>query len=102
MSDIKRKSAVRTEQKNFAKRPKLYKVLLLNDNYTTMDFVVFILVDIFSKTIEEAKKIMLDVHKNGKSIAGVYPYDIAITKVETVKKRALENEFPLQATIEET
>ena len=101
MSNTKRKTIFKTEQKNFAKKPKLYKVFLLNDDYTTMDFVVFILVDIFSKTIEEAKKIMLDVHKNGKGIAGIYPYDIAKTKVEIVKKRSLENEFPLQVTIEE-
>ncbi len=101
MSENKKKTIFKTKTDNLTKKPKLYKVLLLNDDYTTMDFVVAILVDIFSKSIEEARKIMLDVHKNGKGVAGVYPYDIANTKIEEVKKRSLENEFPLQTTLEE-
>jgi len=88
----------RTKQKT--KRPELYKVLLLNDDYTTMDFVVEVLESIFNKAPAEAYRIMMAVHTQGKGLAGVYPYDIAETKVETVIDRARENGFPLKATME--
>ena len=88
----------RTKEKT--KRPELYKVLLLNDDYTTMDFVVEVLESIFNKAPAEAYRIMMAVHTQGKGLAGVYPYDIAETKVETVIDRALENGFPLKATME--
>lgn len=81
--------------------PRLYKVILLNDDYTTMDFVVEVLINIFHKTIEEANKIMLDVHKKGKGIVGVYSYDIAITKINQVHLEAKKQEFPLKCSIEE-
>lgn len=84
------------------KEPGMFKVILHNDDYTTMEFVVGILVEIFNKSEKEAEKIMLDVHKKGKGIAGVYIYDIANTKVQMVHKLAKEYEFPLLCTIEET
>ena len=88
----------RTKQQT--QRPELYKVLLLNDDYTTMDFVVDVLESIFNKAPAEAYRIMMAVHTQGKGLAGVYPYDIAETKVETVIERARENGFPLKATME--
>ena len=82
-------------------KPSMYKVILHNDDYTTMEFVVMILTDIFHKTIEESEKIMWDIHKRGKGISGVYTYEIAQTKVEQVLDLAKDNEFPLLATMEE-
>ncbi len=81
--------------------PKMYRVILHNDHYTTMDFVVTVLMKIFHKPAAEATKIMLDVHKKGKGICGVYTYDIALTKVRQVEKMAKENEFPLKCSTEE-
>jgi ATP-dependent Clp protease adaptor protein ClpS len=81
--------------------PKLYRVVLHNDHYTTMDFVVTVLMKIFHKSAAEATKIMLDVHKQGKGICGVFTCDIAMTKVEQVAKMAKENEFPLKCSYEE-
>jgi len=83
------------------KHPKRYKVFLLNDDYSSMDFVVDILMSIFHKTYEEAEAIMLEVHKKDRGICGVYTYEIAETKVMQVHKRAKENGFPLKATMEE-
>ena len=81
--------------------PTKYKVLLHNDDYTTMEFVVEILMSIFHKSIAEAKKIMLTVHKSGKGVCGVYTYEIAQTKVHQVKQLAKKSGFPLLATVEE-
>ena len=83
------------------KEPKKYKVFLLNDDYTTMDFVVEILMDVFHKSYAEAVDIMLKVHKNGKGLCGIYTYEIAETKVDEVHRRARANQFPLKATMEE-
>jgi ATP-dependent Clp protease adaptor protein ClpS len=83
------------------KQPKMYKVILLNDDYTTMDFVVDVIITIFHKTASEATKIMIDVHEKGKGIVGIYTYDIAITKVAQVEKMARIREFPLKAITEE-
>ena len=80
--------------------PPKYKVLLHNDNYTTMDFVVMILSKIFHKNHEEAEKIMLEVHEKGKGLCGVYTKEIAQTKVEHSKILAKQNDFPLLATYE--
>ena len=88
----------RTRQQT--KRPELYKVLLLNDDYTTMDFVVEILESIFHKQPAEAFRIMMAVHTQGKGLCGVYPHEVAETKVETVMERARENGFPLRAAME--
>ena len=81
--------------------PRMYRVVLHNDDYTTMDFVVMVLKRIFHKTQEQAEQIMLDVHKRGKGVCGVYTFEIAQTKVEQVKLLAKENQFPLLATYEE-
>ena len=81
--------------------PKMYRVILHNDHYTTMDFVVTVLMKIFHKSAAEATKIMLDVHKKGKGLCGVYTCDIAMTKVAQVNKMAKENECPLKCSHEE-
>ena len=81
--------------------PKMYKVLLLNDDYTPMDFVIEILMDIFGKDESEAIDLMLNVHEKGKAVCGIYVYDIAETKVVQVQNRAKENEFPLKTIMEE-
>ena len=88
----------RSEQQT--KKPELYKVLLLNDDYTTMDFVIEILESVFHKGPAEAYRIMLAVHTQGKGLCGVYPFEVAETKVETVVERARENGFPLRAAME--
>lgn len=81
--------------------PKKYKVYLLNDDYTSMDFVVNILMSIFHKSYEEAQNIMLEVHKKERGLCGIYTYEIAETKVMQVITRAKEHGFPLKATMEE-
>ena len=81
--------------------PQLFKVLLHNDDYTSMDFVVDVLVNIFHKTPVQAEQIMLQIHEKGKAICGVYSFEIAQTKAQQVKQKAKQNEFPLLATIEE-
>lgn len=75
-------------------------MVLLNDHYTTMEFVVDILVVIFHKQPEDANRIMLDVHKKGRGVVGVYPWDIAATKVQQVHAVARKQEFPLRCIIE--
>jgi ATP-dependent Clp protease adaptor protein ClpS len=82
------------------KKPELFKVLLLNDDYTTMDFVVEILESIFHKQPAEAFRIMMMVHTQGKGLCGVYPFEVAETKVASVVERARENGFPLRAAME--
>ncbi|MBI9103359.1 MAG: ATP-dependent Clp protease adapter ClpS [Spirochaetales bacterium] len=82
------------------KEPDQYRILLHNDHYTTMEFVVEILRGIFHKTLPEATQIMLDVHKKGRGIVGVYTYDIARTRIDLVDKLSRENEFPLKCTME--
>jgi len=82
------------------KEPEQYKVVLLNDHFTTMDFVVDVLIEIFHKSIEDASKIMLDVHNKGRGVVGVYTWDIAVTKSEQVHAAAKANEFPLLCVVE--
>lgn len=81
--------------------PKLYRVILHNDHYTTMDFVVEVLVKIFHMPAAQATQVMMDVHKKGAGICGVYPYDIAVTKVQQVHAMARANEYPLKCSYEE-
>jgi ATP-dependent Clp protease adaptor protein ClpS len=81
--------------------PTLYKVVLLNDDYTTMEFVVQVLESIFELSPAEAYRVMMQVHVNGKGIAGVYPWEVAETKVDTVTSLAREAGYPLRATLEE-
>ena len=80
--------------------PPMYKVMLLNDDYTTMDFVVEVLVYVFKKPPEEATLIMLNVHRKGVGVCGTYPYEIAETKVNLVENLARENGFPLKCIME--
>ncbi|HQL42933.1 MAG TPA: ATP-dependent Clp protease adapter ClpS [Spirochaetota bacterium] len=82
-------------------KPRMYKVILHNDHYTTMDFVVEVLVTIFHKNNMEATELMLQVHRNGFGICGVYTYDIAQTKAGQVHALARQREFPLKCTVEE-
>ena len=88
----------RTQTKT--KKPSMYKVILLNDDYTPMEFVVELLKLVFHKPHPEATRIMLHVHQNGMGIAGIYPFEIAETKVRTVDELARENQFPLKCTME--
>jgi len=102
MADTDRQTGgeVLERTKHQTKKPELYKVLLLNDDYTTMEFVIEILESIFNKAPAEAYRIMMAVHTQGKGLCGVYPYDIAETKVEAVIDRARDGGFPLKATME--
>jgi ATP-dependent Clp protease adaptor protein ClpS len=86
--------------KHETKKPELFKVLLLNDDYTTMDFVVEVLESIFHKQPAEAFRIMMAVHTQGKGLCGVYPHEVAETKVATVIELARKNDFPLLAAME--
>ena len=83
------------------KEPKLYNVIMLNDDFTTMEFVVAILIDIFHKDEITAQAIMLGVHKQGKAIVDKYPYDIAVTKVNAASARAKAEGYPFRMTLEE-
>jgi len=88
----------RTRQET--KKPELFRVLLLNDDYTTMDFVVEILESVFNKAPAEAYRIMMAVHTQGQGLCGVYPFEVAETKVTTVVDLARGQGFPLRATME--
>ena len=81
--------------------PKKYKVFLLNDDYSTMDFVIDVLVKVFRKSVDESADIMLNIHNNGREVCGVYTHEIAATKVNQVKTLAREKGFPLKAVMEE-
>lgn len=99
--DPQHEDDVLTERKEKLQKPPLYKVLLHNDDFTTMDFVVFILVQVFHKSEEEAIQIMLAVHHQGVGVAGVYTYEIAETKVNQVHNLAKAHEYPLLCSLEE-
>ena len=83
------------------KLPKLYTIVLLNDDYTTQEFVVKILEHVFDKPAEEAHRIMLEVHEKGRGVCGAYPWEVAETKVALVHELARREGFPLRADIEE-
>jgi ATP-dependent Clp protease adaptor protein ClpS len=100
-TDFEQDEAVVTESETRLKKPPLYKVLLHNDDYTTMEFVVLILEKVFQHTEADATRIMLQVHIQGKGVAGVYTYEIAETKAAQVEALARAREFPLLCTIEE-
>ncbi len=91
---------VEPKTKTKTARPPFYKVMLLNDDYTPMDFVVFILKQVFHKRHEEAIQIMLEVHNRGSGTCGVFTRDVAETKVEQVVALARKNEHPLQCVME--
>ena len=91
---------VAVKSKTQTRKPSLYKVLLLNDDYTPMEFVVYVLERFFNKSVEEATQIMLHVHQHGVGVCGVFTYEVAETKVAQVMDLARRNEHPLQCTME--
>jgi ATP-dependent Clp protease adaptor protein ClpS len=93
--------AVRERVKTKKQEPKLFKVLLLNDDYTTMEFVIEVLESVFQKSPAEAYRIMMAVHLGGQGIAGIYPWEVAETKVDTVIQLARGAGFPLKAVTDE-
>jgi ATP-dependent Clp protease adaptor protein ClpS len=93
--------AVKERVQTQKKEPQLFKVLLLNDDYTTMEFVVHVLENVFQKSPAEAYQIMMHVHVQGRGLAGVYPWEVAETKAETVIEMAREAGYPLKAVTEE-
>ena len=101
MADEKTDLEFGLEEETELETPKMFKVILLNDDYTPMDFVIEILMDIFGKDEIVAVDLMLDVHEQGKAVCGVYTYDIAETKVVQVQNRARKSEFPLRTILEE-
>ncbi len=103
MSDLntENRSDVSSQQDVNIDEPRLFKVLLHNDNYTTMDFVVHVLELVFHKSLAEATQIMLNVHQKGVGVCGIYPFDVAETKVAQVHVLAKQNEFPLKSSMEE-
>ena len=97
-SDFESGTVTKTRPKT--KRPNLYRVLLLNDDYTPMEFVVLVLQDVFNKSREDAMQVMLHVHQKGVGECGVYPYEVAETKVTRVMDTARKNQHPLQCVME--
>jgi ATP-dependent Clp protease adaptor protein ClpS len=91
---------VAEKERQETKEPSLYRVIILNDDYTTMEFVVHVLETVFHKSTPEATQIMLSVHKKGAGLCGVYTREIAETKVVTVHEMASRNKFPLKCTME--
>jgi len=91
---------VKEDVQERTKEPPMYRVILHNDDFTTRDFVVEILVHVFHKPTEEAINLMWQVHRNGSGVAGIYPYDVATTKVQAVTGLAREHGFPLRTTME--
>ena len=98
LDDIETGVATRTRPKT--KKPSNYKVLMLNDDYTPMEFVVLVLQQFFSMSIEDATRVMLQVHQQGVAVCGVFTYEVAETKVTQVIDFARENQHPLQCTLE--
>jgi len=99
-ADRKREGGVAEKTRPKTDKPKLYKVLLHNDDYTTMEFVIAILESVFTKSPAEAYRIMMQVHTQGTGIAGIYPFEVAETKVVLVEERAKEAGHPLRCSIE--
>ena len=93
-SDNRFDGGLSLETEHEIKKPDMYRVLLHNDHYTTMDFVVEVLIQVFHMVPAKATQVMLDVHKKGFGVCGVYTYDIAVTKVERVHLRQRRNSFP--------
>ena len=99
--EIESGGEVLVEKKTRLEKPKLFKVILHNDDFTTMDFVVFVLQYVFNRAEPEAFTIMLKVHSEGIGIAGIYPYEIATMKSEKAMNLARSREYPLLCTVEE-
>ena len=98
--ELNKREETGIKEKHEVKPPSLYRVLLLNDDYTTMDFVIEMLEGVFHKSAVEAAQIMLHVHKNGKGLAGVYPREIAETKIHNVHELSRKRDFPLKCIME--
>ena len=90
------------EPKPKTKKPSMYNVLLMNDDYTPMEFVVMVLENVFNKKSEEATQIMLHVHKNGIGVCGTFTYEVAESKCKAVMNLAKKNDHPLQCTMEKS
>ena len=101
LPDIDREGDVLTESETKLEKPKMFKVLLHNDDFTTMEFVVFVLEHVFSKSTPEAFVIMFKVHNEGVGIAGIYPYEIANMKAQKAINLARAREYPFLCTVEE-
>ena len=99
--DIENDSEVLTESETRLEKPKLYKVILHNDDFTTMEFVVFILKHVFMRSDAEAITIMLKVHNEGSGLAGVYSFEVANMKAEKAMNLSRAHEYPLLCTVEE-
>jgi len=99
--DDENQEGILTETRKQVKKPPLYKVLLHNDDYTTMEFVTSVLISVFNKSAIDAQTIMLAVHLQGIGVAGVYTFEVAEAKVNKVIEAARANEFPLLCTMEE-
>ncbi len=93
-------TAIVTQTKTKTQKPSMYRVLILNDDYTPMEFVTYVLERFFNKSRETALRIMLHVHQNGVGVCGVFTYEVAETKVTQVMDLARQNQHPLQCTIE--
>ena len=99
-TDTNTKEEILSKSETDIAYPPMYKVLLHNDDYTTMEFVVDVLIKIFGKSLEKATEIMLNVHRKGRGLCGIYTREIAETKVDTVHKLAREHGYPLKSTME--
>ena len=99
-SDGQDQLGVATKTRTKPKKPSMFKVLLLNDDYTPMEFVVMVLKRFFSMDLEQATRVMLHVHQKGVGVCGIFPYEIAETKVNQVMDFARRNQHPLQCTLE--
>ena len=100
IDDVEDEVGVATKTRTKPKKPSMFKVLMLNDDYTPMEFVVMTLKRFFSMDLEQATRVMLHVHQKGVGVCGVFPYEIAETKVNQVMDFARENQHPLQCTLE--
>lgn len=92
----KEQTAVRDRTRTNFREPRRYKVIIYNDDFTTMEFVVLVLTSVFFKSAEEAEALMLTVHKSGSAVVGIYSYDMAISKVRKATMMAREENFPLR------
>lgn len=99
-SDSDSEVGIATKTRTKPKKPSQYKVLLLNDDYTPMEFVVMVLKRFFSMDLEQATRVMLHVHQKGVGVCGIFPYEVAETKVNQVMDFAKQNQHPLQCTLE--
>jgi ATP-dependent Clp protease adaptor protein ClpS len=98
--DVEEEGEVATLTKPKVKKPHMYMVIMMNDDYTTMDFVIHVLQKFFRKTYDEANRIMLNVHHKGRDVCGIFPYDVAATKVMQVNDYARKSEMPLKCIME--